>query len=337
MARPVQARNWCFTLNNPENGDYAFFKEFIQCNCGYGIMQFERGESGTKHIQGYIQLTKKNRIGWLKSHLSDRAHFEKAKGTPEQNKAYCSKEQSPAFEGEESPFEFGLFKKEKNSTELHTAIGIFKNRDKRLIECVDEHSEQFVKHYKGLLALRAISLGVRRDFKTEVFWLYGPTGSGKSRAIAEEVPCAYYKMPGNKWWDMYDGENDVVVDDVRRDFCTFSEMLRMLDRYPFMVEYKGGSCWFSARRIFFTSPLPPEQFWEGRTEEDMAQFLRRVDNIYKFPEMLEEFKTRVRGGAPHLVNREVEDVTTSTQNYASNFNVPSSTVPIGDSSFEIED
>ena len=76
-----QVKNWCFTLNNFTEADIQRCKDFIQDECVFGIFQQEVGENGTPHLQGYFQLKTKKRLSFVKSHVSDRAHFETAKGT----------------------------------------------------------------------------------------------------------------------------------------------------------------------------------------------------------------------------------------------------------------
>lgn len=119
----------------------------------------------------------------------------------------------------------------------------------------------------------------KRDFKTEVFWYHGSTGGGKSRRAAEENPGAYWKNPTTKWWDGYQQEDCVIIDDYRRDFCTFAELLRLFDRYPLTVESKGGSTQFYSRKIVITTPRDPRSTWVGRSDEDIGQLLRRIDSI----------------------------------------------------------
>lgn len=85
-----------------------------------------------------------------------------------------------------------------------------------------------------------------RDFKTVVKWFYGATGTGKTRKAAEEAGAdAWWSGKNLKWWQGYDGHEKVIIDDFRGsftcldqsgDFCTFHELLRILDRYPYTVE-----------------------------------------------------------------------------------------------------
>ena len=64
--------------------------------------------------------------------------------------------------------------------------------------------------------------------------------------------------------------------------CTFSELLRLLDRYPMQVETKGGSVAFNSPLIIITAPQSPMDMWSGRTQEDLQQLLRRITEVRFF-------------------------------------------------------
>jgi len=81
------AKNWCFTLNNYSDDNISTLDSFP---CSYIIYGKEIGESGTPHLQGYVQMEKKIRLTGLTKLLQ--AHWSIAKGSPEQNVAYCSKD-----------------------------------------------------------------------------------------------------------------------------------------------------------------------------------------------------------------------------------------------------
>jgi len=92
LVRIIASKKWCFTWNNyPDNfmdlmaPHISLFKDYI-----FGQ---EIGASGTKHIQGYINFFSKQRpIEKLK--LSTDIHWEKAKGSYQENYNYCSKDNS---------------------------------------------------------------------------------------------------------------------------------------------------------------------------------------------------------------------------------------------------
>lgn len=80
---------WCFTLNNYTNDEISSIVPLINNNCKYAIVGREVGESGTPHLQGYIEFKNKKRP--LSVFSNKRIHWEKAKGDRQQNYDYCSK------------------------------------------------------------------------------------------------------------------------------------------------------------------------------------------------------------------------------------------------------
>jgi len=39
---------------------------------------------------------------------------------------------------------------------------------------------------------------------------------------------------------------------------------------------------FVAKRLYISSPLPPVEMWEKRSEEDIQQLVRRLSRVIKF-------------------------------------------------------
>jgi len=86
------AKCWFFTWNNYTIDAFDTFLSVLNGTCSNSsekhVMQFETGESGTKHIQGYIEFKNKIRPKGL---ACDSIHWEK----PKDRKAcvaYCQKE-----------------------------------------------------------------------------------------------------------------------------------------------------------------------------------------------------------------------------------------------------
>ena len=124
----------------------------------------------------------------------------------------------------------------------------------------------------------------RRSWKTEVFIIYGPTGTGKTSAAWAMAPQAYLLPPqqsssGTGWWDGYNGEADIIIDEFY-GWLRYSFMLQLLDRYPLRVEFKGGSYNFVGRRIILTSNQPPSA-WYDPTKYAYPPLERRFDYIYE--------------------------------------------------------
>jgi len=83
------AIGWCFTFNNYTEEIVLKFQEIIEKKCRLGFFNKEIGESGTPHLQGYIEFKTKSRPLNL---FPPGAHWGKAKGNQDQNFAYCSKD-----------------------------------------------------------------------------------------------------------------------------------------------------------------------------------------------------------------------------------------------------
>ena len=83
------AKRWCFTLNNYKEEDIKGISSNSSIN--EYIIGEEVGESGTPHLQGYIEFkTKKRPMGVFKEF--NNIHWEKCKGSKAQNIEYCKKD-----------------------------------------------------------------------------------------------------------------------------------------------------------------------------------------------------------------------------------------------------
>jgi len=120
----------------------------------------------------------------------------------------------------------------------------------------------------------------KRTWKPKVLWFCGASGTGKTKMAFELCPDAYMAMDTGQWWEGYDGHSEVIIDDMRKDFLKFHQLLKLLDRYPYRVEQKGSSRQFLAKTIIITSCYSPDQMYD--TREDIYQLLRRIDKIKYF-------------------------------------------------------
>ena len=113
-----------------------------------------------------------------------------------------------------------------------------------------------------------------------VFWLHGPGGVNKSRLA--HLVCkgsVYFKPPDSKWFNGYNGEDVVVLNDLRKSTFTFSYLLDLLDRYDFQVEVKGGYDTMLAKVFMITCSKPHDALWaelHGTANENMFQLSRRI-------------------------------------------------------------
>lgn len=294
-------RNFCFTLNNYTQEQLEWWTNAIAHPCiRYCCFGREVSDSLTPHLQGYFQcrnpISIKALIGYspARSGLArvsgklpeeaGRPHLEPAYGSLSQNKAYCSKACDPV----NNPFvECGEPSGENQGkrTDLELCVKDIQENHFNMAQIAQEHPCAFVKFSGGIQKLIA-SQTKKRNFPTELYWYYGPTGTGKSRLAWEEFPDAYSKDPSTKWWDGYSGEETVIMDDYRPSKeLPFNQLLRLADRYPLNVEMKGGWINFAPKRIIITTPRDPVATfanldWIG--PEALGQLQRRITVVKDF-------------------------------------------------------
>lgn len=118
----------------------------------------------------------------------------------------------------------------------------------------------------------------------EIVW--GDSGVGKTRyVVSKELETGLYIKPEGQWWDGYNGEEAVLIDDcVWSGICVteqkvagipISEWLKIMDRYPYKVPVKGGYREFVSKRIYFTSMYDPVKF------EQSPGVKRRLSRVSK--------------------------------------------------------
>lgn len=81
---------WIMVLNNYTEEEIINIGSICSKYCKYATIEKEIGDNGTPHLQGYFELKTKARPSSLFN--NKRIHFEKAKGSREQNDIYCSKD-----------------------------------------------------------------------------------------------------------------------------------------------------------------------------------------------------------------------------------------------------
>jgi len=265
-------------VNNYEDSDLTNVNT-LQESSKYLIVGQERGIEGTRHLQGYVTLKNPKTFSAMKV-LLPRAHLEVAKGNAQQNKTYCSKEGDIYIE-------YGELPRSGKRTDLEKV-------EETIIDNPDCPLRSVIKSGANLQAIRVAEkyltyFEAKRDWKPEVYWFYGVSGSGKSYTAFSTAGENYYVcQETDQWWDGYDGQDVVIIDDMRKNFCTFNRLLVLLDQYECRIQVKGGYRQLLAKKIFITTCYAPEEMYS--TREDIFQLQRRITEVVKFEEQFEEQK-----------------------------------------------
>lgn len=261
-----QCRNWCFTLNNYTAEEEAALKAY---KCSYLVYGHEVGDEGTPHLQGYIEFVNGKRLSTLKAQLSERIHWERRKGTAKQASQYCKKDRD--F------YEAGEITKQGKRTDLESVADMMHDK-KTLREIAVEHPETFMRYARGITTAWYLTVMTPRKGPPTVIWLWGSTGTGKTRFAFDEHDSVYVK-DGTMWWDGYTGQEAIVVDDFDGKW-PFRDMLRFLDRYPYQGQIKGGYVYINSPFIYITCEHPPDNIY---TEDShLAQIQRRISHVFHF-------------------------------------------------------
>lgn len=233
MSTNDRCRRFCFTWNNyPLDAEEQLRCFFDRKHAVYLVFGREVGESGTPHLQGYVHLKDAITFRALKSQLPS-VHIERARGDGAQNRAYCTKD-ADFVEIGTLPVEKGKAGKEAWALILRKA----EEGDWTWIK--SEYPRVWINTYSKLQSLRKPQLGViDGDIMNE--WWYGETGTGKSRLAWEKYGSICYQKMLNKWWDGYDNEEVVIIEEWSpKNEVTASALKIWADRYPFAAQIKGG-------------------------------------------------------------------------------------------------
>lgn len=68
-------------------------------------------------------------------------------------------------------------------------------------------------------------------------WIWGPTGTGKSRWARDKWPKAYLKS-ADKWWGYYAHQPEVLIEELGPRMIGAHHIKKWADRYPVKVEAK---------------------------------------------------------------------------------------------------
>lgn len=237
------AKRWCYTINNPTAEPSPPEEEF-----SYHIYGEEVGESGTPHYQGFIIFHKPKRLNQIRNLISLTGHYEVAKGKNSQAAGYCKKDGKFKEFGELPPDQ-GFKGGQATKARYEEA---FKKAKLGELDTID--SDLLIKHYRTFKQIKTDYVGEIEplDYLPGI-WIYGASGIGKSRYARKTYPGAYVKNC-NKWWDHYQDEENVIVDDFDDSHKLLGHFLkRWGDHYAFIAETKGGSILIRPKWIVITS------------------------------------------------------------------------------------
>ena len=150
-------------------------------------------------------------------------------------------------------------------------------------ELFEKYGSSFGMRFKQVAQFREYMLGKPRFLEdpptVEVHW--GRTGTGKTTYCIENHRSAYWPVD-TRWFDGYNGEDTIVFDEFRGrqldepNSLSLANLLRLLDRGPFLAPVKGGFVHIRADKFIFTSNIDPKDWYIGQSTEEREALLRRI-------------------------------------------------------------
>lgn len=268
-----KAHAWCFTINNPKDEDDPNKWEGVR----FAKWSLEKAPTtGTLHWQGYVEFEKQKRLAGVRKVCQ--CHWEMRMGTQEEAMNYTCKPESHV----DGPWEIGTPSKgQGNRSDLDKMCEMVKE-GRSMREVALSNMPQYVVHNRGLATL-CQTIGVRYNHDdVRGVWYWGGPGTGKSRKAREEHPEAYLK-PQNKWFDNYQGEEAILLDDLDKlGGDKLGHHLKIwADRYACTGEVKGSQVNLKHKVFVITSNYHPDEMWPD--DEQMLEAIKRRFKITHFP------------------------------------------------------
>jgi len=217
----------------------------------------ERGAAGTPHLQMAFRFHKQIDHMAARHVIGMRVRIEPMRESIAINIKYCSKEKVLCERGirpeEKGKAGGNAHKRKWDDVKEDLKKGMTQ------IEMADKYTELVIKHGDGLSKVRNLYQGKIARKPVKVMWYHGETGAGKSFRAEEEAKAdgrPLYRQNGSSWWDAYDGEPLVIIDDINPRY-DFKDLLKHLDQYNVLIPCKGSHMWLKAEKIWVTSSFPP--------------------------------------------------------------------------------
>lgn len=263
-------RNWCFTINNWSPEDTARLDSLTVKYLVYG-KEVAPG-TGTLHLQGYVAWPSAKTFSYVVGKLPG-AHVEPAKGTPNQNRDYCIKEGDFMERGD-----IPLSPEDGGRLEIDRWISARNAAQSGDFEEID--ADIYLRCYSTIKRIAMDYMPRPQNLEgTCGIWVHGLSGCGKTRAVLGAFPDAFIK-PRNTWWDGYQKEETVLIDDVDKyDRGLGGKLKHWADYCHFIGETKGGAVRIRPKRVIVTSQYKLEDIWED--EETRTALSRRFIIIEK--------------------------------------------------------
>lgn len=277
MSKVKRSRAFVFTFNNYTPEDESRIQSI---NCKYCIYGRETAPTtGTPHLQGYIYFPNARAKRGVERAIGGetRLWIEEARGDSLNNYDYSTKDDASYFEKGERPAtaaEAGQAEKQRwEAARVAAMEGRYS----------DIPADMYIRYQSSFKRMRREDLPPPGDLEPNHsygIWIYGPPRTGKSHMARTQYQPLYLKDI-NKWWDGYDGQDNVLIDEFAPEHAQYMTgfMKKWVDRWTFSAETKGARTVIRPKLIIVTSNYSIEDVWPQGVDRDAM--LSRFKVIHK--------------------------------------------------------
>ena len=269
-----------------QNAVETYFKNLQEAaGIKYTVYQYERGENGTPHIQGFVIYKNGKRFRNVKQDFPT-AHIVPARGTNVECRDYCMKTDTRIA----GPVELGEFQEMRARTDLENFHALIEagasNRELKTlyrslysqfgVDKIERFRQDHLKTQFG------------EQFRdVQVTYIYGTTRTGKTSFVYDKHPmseicrvCTYDKGA----FDGYTAEKMLLLDEFTGQL-SITMMNNLLDRYPFQMPARYTNRTACFENVYIVSNLPLSELYKNTQHqypEIYNAFVKRIKNIIRF-------------------------------------------------------
>lgn len=293
IARKKSSRRYQLTINNPIDKGYTHdtiklvLSEF---SLVYWCLCDEIGSEGTYHTHIYLVAKSGVMFDTVQKRFYG-AHIESAKGNNEDNYNYIRKLGEKYADKKETNLpdtfeEFGTLPADRisNNTLSDEIFEMIKSgsSDNEIIETYPSamYKLESIKRTREIINAEKYKNTFR---KLKVYYLWGKTGSGKTRCVMEKYGYqnVYRVTDYEHPFDNYEGQKVILFDEFRSSL-KISDMLIYLDGYPLNLPCRYSNKVAMYDTVYFATNIPiKEQYPYVQQEEPETYnaFMRRITEI----------------------------------------------------------
>lgn len=254
-----------------------YWRATIPVSCGYipelkGNLcylhgQQEIGESGYHHWQLLAVTSRKVTMAQLKCDLVPQANVELTRSAAYND--YCFKDDTAV---PNTRFQYGQLPRSKARPADWDAI--YSDAVAGRLDSIPK--DVLIRNYSAIKRIRVDNCTppMRPGVTVKCYW--GPTGTGKTHRAFDEAGANFYiKNSRTKWWDGYQGQPNVIIDEFSGSIDV-TYLLNWFDKYPCFAEVKGFSVPLQAVNFWITSNIDPMFWYSDINPSHREALLRRM-------------------------------------------------------------